>query len=163
MTEIEIIGDTAIPETEIRFLAKCICENEDPTHEYRISLKMLDSNEMQHYNKVYRGKDETTDILSFVSDDIELPTPQIGLRNKDKQTPLPRPLRLCDILIDTKRLVEQMGNKTLEEEFRIVFIHGLLHLVGYDHVRTLDTKEMNQKEEIYQNMINQGEEISGRR
>jgi len=58
-------------------------------------------------------------------------------------------VRICDIIIDIKRLFQQKGIRTLEDEYRAVLIHGLLHLVGYDHIRSEDAEKMNKKEEYY--------------
>ncbi len=58
-------------------------------------------------------------------------------------------MRICDIIIDIKQLFQQKGIRTLEEEYRAVLIHGLLHLVGYDHIRSADAEKMNKKEEYY--------------
>ncbi|MDY0152486.1 MAG: rRNA maturation RNase YbeY [Candidatus Cloacimonas sp.] len=177
MFDLELIGEIGIPESELQQIARLICEQEDPLHDYRISLKIVDSEEMQKLNRVYRGKDETTDVLSFVSEDIEMgwiPSSAgmtIGVDSITKESNstsqienegLNLPIRLCDIIVDTKQLVKQKGNRTFNDEFRFVFIHGLLHLVGYDHVRSRDSEEMRNKENIYLKQL-QGEKISGRR
>lgn len=147
MSSLEITGESGMPPTELMHIAQYICEQEDPQRDYQISLMLVSSIEMQNYNRVYRGKNESTDILSFVSEDLP---------GHDK------PVRLCDIIIDTKQLVKQKGNRTFEDEFRIVLIHGLLHLLGYDHIRSRDQEEMKIKENYYLKQL-QGEELSGRR
>jgi probable rRNA maturation factor len=146
MTELEIIGTACLPETEIIELAGFICKTEDPANDYQICIKLVDSEEMRQFNRVYRGVEKDTDILSFVSS--ELPFCNSNLANPAGQDK-PQSLKMCDIIIDINQLARQKGNKTLEEEFRIVLIHGLLHLVGYDHVRKQDACEMETKENYY--------------
>jgi probable rRNA maturation factor len=159
MFDLEIIGEASIAEEEIHKISKLICEAEDPLHDYQICLKIVDSEEMQNYNRSYRGKDGTTDILSFISDEIILTDVSQDLEDG---LDVNLPLRLCDIIVDTNQLIRQKGNRTLDDEFRIVLVHGLLHLVGYDHIRTRDAEEMRIKEEYYIKQL-QGEKISGRR
>ncbi|GAB1468747.1 rRNA maturation RNase YbeY [Candidatus Cloacimonadota bacterium] len=157
MTELDIIGNSPLKESVISDIASLICEREDPVNDYLICIKFLESKEMQHYNRVYRGVNQTTDILSFENADIPLElTNECLAAGSEKK----RNFRLCDILIDINQLIEQKGEKTLEEEFRIVLIHGLLHLVGYDHIRNQDAFEMKTKENLYLNEI-QGDKISG--
>lgn len=170
MSSIEIVGKPDFPAREIKRLAATICKQEDPLHDYQISLKIVGSEEMRHYNRIYRGKDESTDVLSFVNSDIQIPPasqaglsrPDTGCESHAKQESPALVMRLCDIIIDTNQLAKQMANRTFEEEFRTVLIHGLLHLVGYDHIRQQDIRIMKTKEEYYLKQ-QQGEEISGRR
>lgn len=61
----------------------------------------------------------------------------------------PNRARICDIIIDIKRLFQQKGIRTLEDEYRAVLIHGLLHLVGYDHIRSEDAEKLKKKEESF--------------
>lgn len=157
MTELDIIGNSPLKESVVSDIASLICEREDPSNDYFICIKFVESKEMQHYNRVYRGVNQTTDILSFENADIPLElTNECLAAGSEKK----RNFRLCDILIDINQLIEQKGEKTLEEEFRIVLIHGLLHLVGYDHIRNQDAFEMKTKENLYLNEI-QGDKISG--
>ncbi|MBP7310497.1 MAG: rRNA maturation RNase YbeY [Candidatus Cloacimonetes bacterium] len=147
MTSLEIFGSPILSHKELLAIADLICSEEDPFHRYQISLACVESAEMEYYNKLYRGKAGTTDVLSFVGAELD-PGKEIGRNNTD-ETALP--LRNCDIIIDIKQLYSQKGIRTIEEEFRTVFIHGLLHLVGYDHIRQRDKEKMEEKEEYYKN------------
>lgn len=146
MNSLELIGETIIPESEQEKIAALICSCEDPEHTYQICVKTVDSETMKHYNKRYRGLNETTDILSFITADL----PACAIEERDEEDGFSaKPVRICDIIIDIKRLFQQKGIRTLEEEYRAVLIHGLLHLVGYDHIRSADAEKMNKKEEYY--------------
>lgn len=155
MVELEVIGTLAIPEILLKDLATLICETEDPRSNYQICIKIVESEEMRQLNRVYRGVDKDTDVLSFITNAGTDPALE---KSMDKSLPW----KICDIIIDIKQLARQKVNKTLEEEFCIVLIHGLLHIVGYDHIRKLDACEMETKENYYQKTT-QGERISGRR
>jgi len=150
MTELDVIGNSPLDESVISDLATLICDNEDPINDYVICLKIVESKEMQRYNRIYRGVNQTTDILSFENRDVPIEDIIEGIEGYTKKR---RNLRQCDIIIDINQLSRQKGEKTLEKEFRVVLIHGLLHLVGYDHIRNQDASEMKTKEDQYINKV----------
>jgi probable rRNA maturation factor len=79
---------------------------------------------MRRLNREFRGKDATTDVLSFAA------IPVTGDRNRSPVLP-----RAGDIAISLPRARAQarrLGHST-EQEIRILMLHGLLHLLGQDH------------------------------
>lgn len=103
---------------------------------YEISLLITDDETIHQLNKEYRQKDRPTDVLSFpMEDDIMLGDIVISLDTAKKQA-LER-----DINVD--------------REVAFLFIHGLLHLLGYDHETSAeDKKEMFAlQEEILKKLI----------
>lgn len=112
-----------------------------------LSLLLVDDESMREINSVRRGKDSTTDVLSFpLSFDQtpwELPPPsnfQFG--------PI---LSLGEIVISWDTCISQaksIGHSEKEEFFRL-FVHGFLHLIGYDHERgEKDEALMKEKEDL---------------
>ena len=77
---------------------------------------------MREANRRFRGKDATTDVLSFPGDDG--PDVEGGCH-------------LGDILISVERAGAQarQAGVPLERELRVLLLHGYLHLLGYDHER----------------------------
>ncbi len=103
---------------------------------YEIDVSLVDDKTIQEINRDYRSIDRITDVISFAfNDDID-PKDQI----KDDET-----LRMLgEILIclpQAKRQAEAIGN-TLARELSFLFVHGLLHLLGYDHQTEEDEKVM---------------------
>ena len=95
-----------------------------------ISLVVCDDNFIANLNRVYRGKNGSTDVLSFPMDCNTDPTDMDSM--------------LGDIIISVPTAAAQaaeLGN-TVEEEFIFLFVHGLLHLLGYTHDREDDEKVM---------------------
>ncbi len=93
---------------------------------------------MHALNNLYRGVDRTTDVLSF------------PLYNSLKELPTDREFLLGDIVINLNRAQSQSSNHllSLHEEIRRLFVHGILHLIGFDHEKnTYQAKKMRQKEE----------------
>ena len=146
MNSLEVLGAVIIPESEQEKIAELICSKEDPDHCYQICVKIVDSNTMKRYNKRYRGLAETTDILSFVT--AELPFCESDLTFTEDGFP-DKPIRFCDIIIDINQLFYQRDSNIIEDNYRTVLIHGLLHLIGYDHIRSADAEKMRAKEEYY--------------
>jgi probable rRNA maturation factor len=83
-----------------------------------LSIVLVSDAQIKRLNKLYRNKDKPTDVLSF----------PIGEKVEDW-------LILGDIVIsvDTaKRQAQELGH-SLEEELKRLLVHGLVHLLGYDH------------------------------
>lgn len=99
-----------------------------------VSLLLLDEGRIREYNKKFRGKDSETDVISFASDLAFLPT-------------------YGDIVIDLSVAEKQRGMASLNYEVAVLFIHGLLHLLGYDHLSTKDKLIMENKEREYINLF----------
>ncbi|MDP8269475.1 MAG: rRNA maturation RNase YbeY [Candidatus Tenebribacter davisii] len=95
-----------------------------------INLELTEDGSIQQLNKKYLGRDEVTDVLSFTAD-----IPGVNL--------------IGDIIIDTKVADRQKEDRSLKEEVQILFLHGLLHCLGYDHLAASDKKIMNAKEKKY--------------
>ena len=88
---------------------------------------------IQKYNKEYRGKDQATDVLSFpIENDIIINNDII-------------PLGSIIISIDFVEDKAKEFSHSRSDEFTLLFIHGLLHLLGYDHEE--DNGEMREMEE----------------
>ena len=121
-----------------------------------VSVLLCDDNEIQELNKEWRGIDKSTDVLSFPqSQENEFFYPE-GEEEMEKQ-----PSILGDIVISVDtcmRQAEELGHSSLDEATRL-WIHGLLHLCGYDHENLEDAKEMLKKEEDVIALLEDGEGV----
>ncbi len=93
-----------------------------------IELLIVTNDKIKELNKEFRGIDRPTDVLSF---------PLENIANM--------PLGSIVISIDKAKEAANSFGHTLNEEIALLFIHGLLHLIGYDH--EIDNGEMREKEE----------------
>lgn len=101
--------------------------------DYDLSLTFVDDAKILEINRDYRNIDKATDVISFaILDDNELP--QIEGIEVD----------LGDIFIsiDTAKKQAENLNQTLLQELEFLFVHGVLHLFGYDHMNEEDETEM---------------------
>lgn len=95
--------------------------------EAEIELILTDNDEIAEINREFRGIDKATDVLSFPSD------------------PFPgAPLGSIVISVDKVESVATELGHSENDEIALLFIHGMLHLMGYDH--EVDNGEMRAKE-----------------
>ena len=102
--------------------------------EYNVSLLITTNDIIRGINKEYRGKDAYTDVISFAYNETE----NIGPLNI-----------LGDIIISIDKVKEQAADygHSVEREFYYVLSHGMLHLLGFDHIEEEDKKIMRKREE----------------
>lgn len=115
--------------------AERICAEEDVTRDVELSVLFCDDSFMQSLNKEYRNVNRTTDVLSF----------------EQPQDAAARSCVLGDIVISLETVEHNcMGNREkMRQEVYLLFCHGLLHLLGYDHATNRERKIMQAKQAHY--------------
>ncbi|MBN1831821.1 MAG: rRNA maturation RNase YbeY [Deltaproteobacteria bacterium] len=104
-------------------------------NEGEVSILFTDDKQISQLNKRYRGKDGPTNVLAFPMSDPGSPETNWGM--------------LGDIVISLDRAVQESKDlgESLEETLYRLLIHGLLHLLGFDHVRSSEEeRRMNEEE-----------------
>lgn len=101
-----------------------------------LSVLLTGNEEIQNINRDYRDKDMPTDVISFAYHDND--EANTGIYDT-----------LGDIIISLERVDDQRKdyNHSFKREFYYVLTHGLLHLLGYDHMEEEEKKVMRAKEE----------------
>ena len=108
-----------------------IC-NEENLDKCSINLKLVDNEEITELNKIYRNKNKPTNVLSFTNEDI----------SKSRTN------ELGDIAISFE-FVEQESkeqNKKFNDHVIHMFIHGIYHILGFDHENDSMADAMEEKE-----------------
>ena len=97
-----------------------------------INLSFISSEEMQELNKQFRGIDKDTNVLSFENQDISREHTKV----------------LGDIAICYPYVVNEatVSEKDLDSHILHMFIHGILHILGYDHENESEADNMESKE-----------------
>uniref|UniRef100_UPI003FF099D4 rRNA maturation RNase YbeY n=2 Tax=Fusobacteriaceae TaxID=203492 RepID=UPI003FF099D4 len=130
---LEIEGfDDLVNEEEIREYVQKVLEKEyESEAPIYMSLLFTGNDEIQVINREYRDKDQPTDVISFAYHETE----DFDIGPYDT---------LGDIVISLERVVEQAKeyNHSDKRELFYVLTHGILHLLGYDHIEEEDKKEM---------------------
>lgn len=112
------------------FLQHCHAKITD-AKEKSATIAFVSDRKMRELNKEFRGKNSTTDVLSFPfeADEFDLEQDFLG-----------------DIIISLEQAQKQAAENglDLETEIKQLILHGILHLCGYDH--ETDEGEMNERE-----------------
>lgn len=97
-----------------------------------IALSFTDDREILALNRNYAGEDHATDVLSFSQIEGESPPGTASAK------------LLGDVVIsiETARRQAQAGGRTLGQELFHLAVHGLVHLLGYDHATPRQEKQM---------------------
>lgn len=120
MIEIENETDLFVDELQLKKIASSLTKRD-------IELIITTNSEIQEINKAHRGIDKSTDVLSFPYEETYM-------------SPLGSIVISCDYV---REKALELGH-TNEDETALLFIHGLLHLLGYDH--EVDNGQMRDEE-----------------
>ena len=108
-----------------------------------ITVSFVNAKQIHELNKEYRNVDRATDVLSFPMLDIVYPH---KVKEFKKEVSPDGCLYLGDVVICTevaKKQAKEYGHKK-EREFAFLALHGLLHVLGYDHIKADDEKIMSE-------------------
>ena len=109
---------------------------------YEVDVSLVDDDTIQTINRDYRKIDRVTDVISFAFLDDKDPRDQIN------DPTIPQMLGEIFISVpQAKRQAKEIGNSELRE-LRFLFVHGLLHLLGYDHMKKEDEEIMFPLQEV---------------
>lgn len=103
-----------------------------------LSVVFVDDGEIRRLNREYRDTDAATDVLSFG---------QIEGEAFARPEDAPRHLGDVVISVDTARRQAAEYGVPLQDEVAHLLVHGILHLLGYDHEETEDERMMREREE----------------
>lgn len=119
----------------LRRRAEQICTGEGIEEDVEISLLFCDDPFMASLNKEYRRVNRPTDVLSFEQPELDDGGPRV----------------LGDIVISLETVESRHpGDRAaMRKEVYLLFCHGLLHLLGYDHATPSEKKEMTAKQARY--------------
>jgi probable rRNA maturation factor len=130
-----------VDEGWVRKVVQNVLKAEGVAHPYEVSMVFTDSETVQQLNRDYRGMDEPTDVLAFY---------MLLQAEGDESFFLPPDdvTRLGEVIISYPQATEQareQGNSP-ERELALLIVHGILHLLGYDHEEPEEEDEMRRRE-----------------
>lgn len=149
-----VIGKPVFLQELEKLTAKVLEEELEEKHDIKsieVSLTFVEPDEMLELNEQYRGIDEPTDVLSFPLWEEEDGSFLLPSKDWDE-------VALGDIVICPRVVIDfaRASEKEPEEEIVLIYIHGLLHLLGYDHTTEEQEAIMWKKQEEYKNYIKGG-------
>jgi len=125
----------------VKKIVRQVLKAEGVAPPYEVSIVFTDSEAMRQLNRDYRGVDEPTDVLAFcmlpqkeVDDSFALPPDGVT--------------RLGEVIISYPQAAEQAKEQghSPERELALLIIHGILHLLGYDHEEPEEEAKMRTRE-----------------
>jgi probable rRNA maturation factor len=132
-------------ESWVQSIAEHVLTNQKSGSDTELGLVITGQEKIRELNRNYRGKDESTDVLSFCLsstddklgiDDVPFIVAPDGIRH------------LGEVIISYPQAVIQASQHwhSVEKEMAILIIHGVLHLLGYDHEEPEQELQMNARE-----------------
>ena len=129
-----------------KYTFKC---NDQKARKIEVAITFVGDDEIREINKAERNIDEVTDVLSFPNlDDVF--NKRIDKKNfPDDVNPENGKVDIGDVIINLNRANEQANEfgHSFMRELSFLMVHGLLHLMGYDHIDKMDAKLMRAQEE----------------
>jgi len=140
-----------VDENWVRKIAQHILKAESVAPPYEVSLVFTDSETVQRLNRDYRGVDAPTDVIAFYM-----------LPEKETASAFVLPpdgvTRLGEVIISYPQAVEQAKEQghSVNKELALLIIHGILHLLGYDHEKPEEEAKMRAREKELLEKVSQG-------
>jgi probable rRNA maturation factor len=125
----------------LKRIVRQVLKAEEVAPPYEVSLVFTDSETVKQLNRDYRGMDEPTDVLAFY---------MLPQKENDSSFALPPDgvTRLGEVIISYPQAVEQAKEQghSIARELALLVIHGILHLLGYDHEEPEEQAKMKTRE-----------------
>ena len=128
MIEINNLTNSLVNEKQFKTIGLKILKQENVREKIDLSVAIVNEAKIKELNRIYRGENKPTDVLSF--------------DYSDKLKGLPRNLGEIVLCPSEIHIDKEIG-------LAHIFIHGLLHLLGYDHENQKEAKIMQLKEQKY--------------
>ena len=134
LIDLQIACTDALPISQEQLVLFVQTALEAHASEAQVTLRLVDVPEIIHLNKTYRNRDKATNVLAFPS-------------TVPKEIPVFPPL-LGDVVIAPAVLAAEAieQNRALDAHWAHITLHGVLHLLGYDHTGEKDTQHMQAME-----------------
>jgi probable rRNA maturation factor len=130
-----------VDEECVRRLIQTVLKTEGVGHPYEVGLVVTDSKKIKQLNRDYRGLDEPTDVLAFY---------MLAHKGANSSFALPPDgvTRLGEVIISypqAARQAKEQGHSP-QRELALLVIHGILHLLSYDHEEPEEERKMRARE-----------------
>lgn len=155
MDKYELIYDEVEEKAEYEGIVKkvietCFQEENMQKSKLYITITFTNPENIRKINSKYRNIDKATDVLSFPmfeKDELEKYLSEANFQHEDM---------LGDIVISIEKVEEQAKDygHSFERELSYMIVHGFYHLIGYDHIKEEEKKQMRKKEEKILEKIN---------
>lgn len=144
LIKLKVKGKSPLKLAELEKLALAVLKIVGIRQATEISLFFVSDRKITELNRKYRKVSRSTDVLSFP---LEEPKCELGPVVTCQIKSIEKPLMLGDIFIsfETAKRQARMAGRSYRDEIETLFVHGMLHLVGLDHERSLEEERIWQK------------------
>lgn len=135
--------DVPLSTDALRELADLVLREESLPDDTEVSLLFVTEQQIAEYNQRFMGRSGPTDVLAFPLESLEPgAVPPRG--------PGRPPLNLGDVVISPSYVSAQSERLEVDfhQELSLMVVHGLLHLLGYDHQQNDDAEQMEDRERV---------------
>ena len=131
-------AELAIDEDEVQRICEFVLAEEGVKRDCMVSVSSVDEDRMHELNLEWRGQDKATDVLSLECE-----------RPDDPELAPFEPCELGDIVLAPSYIARQAKGfgTTAQNETRLLLVHGMLHLLGYDHMVEDEAQQMEARED----------------
>jgi probable rRNA maturation factor len=143
-----------VPVAELRRVARYVLDAENIAREVEVEVVLADDDTVRNLNRLYRGKDEPTDVLSFGTNDREAIA--MGFGDGDELPAAPAFIEAPDetpslgevvVCLPVAEAQAANGGRPVAGEIAHLIVHGLLHLLGHDHEEDRKSAAMQSRED----------------
>lgn len=126
------------------------CDAEECPYEAEVNLTLVDNEQIHEINRMHRGIDRPTDVLSFPMQTYEKPSDFSHVEDfvEENFNPDTGELLLGDIVLSVEKVSEQAvayGHSEIRE-YAFLILHSMLHLFGYDHETEEERADMEARQ-----------------
>jgi probable rRNA maturation factor len=135
------LSSAALDRDKMAALAALVLRDEGCPADTEVAVSLVDEAEMAEWNLRALGREGPTDVLAFPLENLQPGSPPPPSNGGP-------PALLGDVLIApvyVQRQAEELGS-TAEDEMALMVVHGILHLLGYDHTEEAEAERMEQRE-----------------
>ena len=143
--------EDAVSASWLEGICRAVLEQEGARSD--VSLVIADDETVRALNAEYRGQDKTTDVLSFAFDNQgeyygDGDAPSEWASDEGFVLPPGESAGLGEVIVSYPQAVRQaeLAGHTIERELAYLITHGILHLMGHDHMDDDEEREMNARE-----------------
>lgn len=141
----EVKVDESVEAFVVQVVEK-VLDYEECEDEFEVSISFVSNQEMRSLNKEYRGIDKETDVLSFPL--VEFIEEELNTEDENAEY-IEEEIALGDIVISMEKALEQSEEygHSFNRELAFLLVHGMLHLLGYEHEEEASEGEIFDKQE----------------
>lgn len=154
LANVDLSLDVALPleEAEIERICELVLAEEGVERPCFVSVSTVDEERMHELNLEWREQDKATDVLSLECERPDDPSLAPG-----------EPCELGDIVLAPSYIERQAQGfgTTFADECRLLLVHGLLHLLGYDHLEDDEAEVMEAREDALLDLIATDNDLGG--